>query len=110
MNSICLNTGEIELKHSYNNSIMPVIKINFKGDILYANMSSFDLLISWGCFAGSKLPSYIYEKVNGLNLLNNNTFSINYMNKKINFIVVPFAEAGYIGIYAYEIVSDELSN
>lgn len=109
MNSICLNTSEIELKHSYNNSLMPVIKISFNGDILYANMSSFDLLISWGCFAGSKLPSYIYEKVQGWNM-NNNTFCINYMNKKINFIIVPFAEAGYIGIYAYEIISDEPGN
>lgn len=110
MNSICINTGEIELKHCYNNSVMPVIKINFRGDILYANMSSFDLLVNWGCFAGGKLPSYVYEKMNLLNHSGNNTFSINYMNKKINFLVVPFEEAGYIGIYAYEIISNEMSN
>lgn len=110
MNALCLNTGEIEFRHDYNNSIMPVIKINFKGDILYANMSSFDLLISWGCLAGRKLPTHIYEKVNGSKLLQNRTFGINYLNKKINFVVVPFAEAGYIGIYAYEIISNELNN
>ena len=110
MNSICINTGEVELKHHHNNSVMPVIKINFKGDILYANMSSFDLLVNWGCFGGGKLPAHIYEKVKGLNLLSNFTFTINYMNKQINFIVVPFAEAGYIGVYAYEIISHELSN
>jgi hypothetical protein len=106
MNSVQINIESPVLRHDYNNSIMPVIKLDFKGEILYANMSSFDLLINWNCFASSKLPKHIYENVKE----GKSTFKINYNDKKINFMIVPFPEAGYVGIYAFEIISKQFHN
>ena len=103
---LSINILTPEIKHNYNNSIMPVIKVDYKGKILYANNSSFDLLTTWNCLASSAIPKHIYENL----IKGSATFVTHYNNKKINFIIVPFPEAGYIGVYAYEIISEHLHN
>lgn len=103
MNSVNLNIAAPNLEHDYNNSIMPVIKFDYSGNIIYANMSSFDLLINWHCYTSSKLPKYIYEDV----LTGKSTINIYFNNKRITFLVVPFPEAKFIGLYAFEINSTQ---
>lgn len=106
MNSVQINTERFDLRHDYNNSIMPVIKLNYKGEIIYANMSSFDLLISWKCFVSSRLPKHIYENIR----TGESTFKVNYKNKIINFVVVPFPEGGYIGLHAFAMNTNQVHN
>ena len=96
--------------HNYNDSIMPVIKIDFKGEILYANMSSFDLLLNWACFASSNLPLDVVRKIQSNCINNLQTFDVKFNHRKINFMVVPFPEAGYIGIYGFEFTSEKINN
>jgi hypothetical protein len=106
MNSVQVNTEKSGLRHDYNNSVMPVIKLNFNGEIIYANMSSFDLLISWKCFVSSRLPKHIYENIRA----GKHSFGVNYKDKIINFVVVPFPEGGYIGLHALSMRSNQLNN
>lgn len=106
MNSVQINIANSQISAQCNNNNLPVIKLNFKGEILYANMSSFDLLINWQCYTSSKLPRHIYENVKA----GKSNFKVNYNNKKISFMIVPFPEAGYIGIYAFEIVANDYHN
>lgn len=86
-----------------NESTMPVIKVSFQGDILYANLASLPLMGEWGCSANQKLPEWFLAQFSGI--FNHNAcheLKIPFSNCAIYFTAVPFAEAGYIGLYAFE--------
>jgi hypothetical protein len=87
-----------------NESIMPVIKISFQGDILYANLASLPLMGEWGCSANQKLPAWFLKDFSDIfNHQSCHELKIPFSNCAIYFTAVPFVEAGYIGLYAFEI-------
>ena len=95
---------------NYNDSEWPVIKINFKGDILYANMSSFDLLLKLGCYLSGRLPAEVISQLKDNTKKQLQIMKFNMHSKKCNFLVVPFPEAGYIGIYGFDFTSKKINN
>lgn len=87
-----------------NESTMPVIKVSFQGDILYANLASLPLMGEWGCSANQKLPEWFLKDFSGI--FDHNScyeLKIPFSNCAIYFTAVPFAEAGYVGLYAYQV-------
>ena len=90
----------------HNNNILPIFKINFAGDILYANYASLNLLHDLGVTATRRLTGkFISEH---LPVLEKNIYTdivINSHDAEVFLSVVAFEEAGYIGFYAYEIKS-----
>jgi len=92
-----------ELEGNFHESKFPVIKIDFEGTILYANNAAFELIREWGGAASRKLP------VNILNmhpeLLDRHSDSeteLSSSNRTVKFNVVAFREAGYTGLYGYD--------
>lgn len=87
-----------------NESSMPIIKVSFQGDILYANLASLPLMGEWGCSANQKLPEWFLKDFSGI--FNHNScheLKIPFSNCAIYFTAVPFIEAGYIGLYAFDV-------
>ena len=83
-------------------SSMPVIKVSFKGEILYANLASLPIMGEWGCSATQKLPEWFLSQFSGIFNPNScHEIKIPFSNCAIHFTAVPFVEAGYVGLYAH---------
>lgn len=88
----------------HNNNILPIFKINFAGDILYANYASLNLLHDLGVTANKRLSGkFISEHFPVLEKNISTDIVITTHDAEISFSVVSYDEAGYIGFYAYEI-------
>ncbi len=86
-----------------NESRFPVIKLSLNGEILYANLSSLPIMSEWGCSANHKLPAKLMEKYPELNnMWESSDIKVIMESYSVHFSVVPFPEAGFIGLYAYE--------
>lgn len=91
-------------RHNDNN--LPVFKINFAGDILYANYASLNLLHDLGVTANRRLSrKFISDHLPVLEKNLNTDIVITSHDAEILFSVVSFEEAGYIGFYAYALTS-----
>lgn len=91
--------NEIKLDESQ----FPVLKINDKGKILYANNASFELLRELIADFSDYLPeNFLKSNPDILNF--NSEFSIAFETKSgiKYFDVVGFKECGYIGLYGYQ--------
>jgi hypothetical protein len=90
----------------HNDNSLPVFKINFAGDILYANYASLNLLGDLGINANKRLSGkFISEHLPVLEKNINTDIVITTHDAEVLFSVISFEEAGYIGFYAYEIKS-----
>ncbi len=82
-------------RHNYQDSPLPVIKIDFEGNILFANMASFPVLKLWNCNTHGSIPWDIMKSLSlheQLDIESNNAITF-------RFQIVPFWEAGFIGFY-----------
>ena len=96
----------IKRPNPHNNNMLPVFKINFDGDILYANNASLNLLHNLGTTVHRRLTNKFISDHKELLVYNANTDTlISTGNTDIHFSVVAFPEAGYIGFYAFHIES-----
>ncbi len=80
----------------------PVLKIDTKGKILYANHLSLDWLREWLIDQIAYLPKYIIN-VNPevLNPDADFSISVNVKTDVFNFDVIGFKESGFIGLYGF---------
>ncbi|MCX6290996.1 MAG: hypothetical protein NT126_04465 [Bacteroidetes bacterium] len=106
-----LHQPETLLKESATNDLsvnlhehnFPVIKIDFEGTILYANKAALKIIQDWGCSASRKLPVHLLK--GHPELLDKNAFAeteLSSGNQVVKFNVIAFREAGYTGLYGYE--------
>ena len=92
-----------ELSINLHDCKFPVIKIDFEGTILYANKAAFGLIQDWGCAASRKLPMSVLK--NHPEILSHNANAETELasnNRIVKFNIVAFDEAGYTGLYGYE--------
>lgn len=103
MNTV-LNTMKVLKKINLYNDSPPVFKINYKGDILYANNSAMKLLHELGVSANKKIPKKFIEEHPDLFKphVNTEVIILTKSNACI-FDVVSFDEEGYIGFYSNQI-------
>ena len=85
-------------------SDFPVLKIDTKGKIIYANNASFECLREWLNGKNAYLPKYVIQ-INPEVLNPNADFSISVDLKTdiINFDVIGFEESGFIGLYGFNL-------
>jgi hypothetical protein len=89
-------------------SNFPVLKIDTRGKILYANHASFECLHEWLSDKEEYLPIYfMYINPDVLNSDADFSISLNVKTDVITFDVIGFKESGYIGLYGFESVKDE---
>jgi hypothetical protein len=95
-----------ELSTNFHESKFPVIKIDFEGTILYANKAAFGLIRDWGCMLSRKLPVEILKT--HPELLDHHVSTEKELassNAVVKFNVIAFDDAGYTGLYGYEVKS-----
>ena len=87
---------------------LPILKIDFKGRILYANQASFPLIKALECAADNYLPeSFILRDPRILDLNASFSFIVELGSSLIYFDVIGFEEYRYIGLYGYKRVEKE---
>lgn len=96
-----LDSGTSPFMTTHENTF-PVIHIDHKGRILYANKASFPLLREWNCLANDYLPDNLV--LENPQLLNSSAdFDLEIENRvaRYRLDIVGFKESGYVGMYGY---------
>ncbi len=87
----------------------PVIRFDYNKRLIGSNLTALPLLSSWNWRKGSKIPSAVWnsypEWEKALNDQSPSGCKVIFGELNIWFDVVPFPEAGYIGIYGYHVES-----
>ena len=81
----------------------PVIRLDYKGRILYANRASFPLLREWNCLANDYIPEeLIRQNPAVLDLEADFDFQIHTDDSSYYLDVIGFKESGFVGLYGYK--------
>jgi two-component system sensor kinase FixL len=106
------NVTEVSLVNAFpDESVLPVLKIDTSGKILYANHASFECLREWINSKNEYLPNYFLNyHPHILNPDADFSMSINLKSIVLNFDVIGFKESGYIGLYGFDSVEEKEVN
>jgi len=81
----------------------PVIRIDYRGRILYANRAAFPLLREWNCLANDYIPDELVKQNPAMLDLNAEFgFQINTNESAYYLDVIGFKESGYVGFYGFK--------
>ncbi len=87
-------------------SPIPVLRVNRKGVILYANASSESLLDYWGCSRGQTLPQYWKEVVSQVvEVGHDREVELSWDGQIFSLLLAPVAELEYVNIYGRDITA-----
>ena len=82
----------------------PILRLNEKGIILYANTASQAVLDDWKVTSGQEAPSFWRKKVaEVLANRSNQILEISMGARILSFVVVPIIEANYVNLYGQDI-------
>ena len=91
--------------HQKTDSMFPVVKLDYNFNVIHCNDSGQPLLSHWNTTLKNPLPIGILERHPEIYVALKNTMTPDIKIKMDDHIihcsVVPFPEAGYIGIYGY---------
>lgn len=93
-----------------NQSLFPVFKFDLDKKLIEANRASMPLLEKWGWNLDQALPTKVVSEYPQLfhAILGQRPTELSVVMDgfRIHFCIVPFPEAGYIGMYAYALEAD----
>ena len=96
------NKGQMDMRDAF-----PVFKFNYNGKLLDCNSTAIPLLGHWNCRKGAKLPTGLMKACPEIKYAMKNHHpaecKMQFGELQIWCDVVPYPEAGYIGIYGYHI-------
>ena len=85
--------------------IFPVMKLDYNFNVIYCNEPAYPMLSKWNCRPKERVPMAVLEQHPGIYTAINTTqtpdIEVEMDDVIVKCTVVPFPEAGYIGIYAY---------
>ena len=88
----------------------PILRINQRGVIVYANTPSEPLLKYWNCRPAQTLP--LYWRTIVMRVLEENTdyeTEIEASNHRFSLLMTPVKDLGYVNIYARDITAQRLA-
>lgn len=98
------NKKQIDMRDAF-----PIFKYNYNGKLLDCNTTALPLLGQWKCSKGAKLPNGMMKACPEIKTALKNAHpsecKMQFGEYQIWCDVVPYPEAGYIGIYGYYIES-----
>lgn len=98
------NKQQVDMRESF-----PTFKFNYNGKLLDCNSTAMPLLGHWHCKKGAKLPTGLMKACPEIKFAMKDSHpaecKMQFGELQIWCDVVPFPEAGYIGIYAFHIES-----
>jgi PAS domain S-box-containing protein len=82
----------------------PVLRVDGRGILLYANRAATELLTQWNCVIGEAVPDFIFEKLSmtlesGLN----QEFEVCCGQREYSFAMVSIVERGYVNFYGNDV-------
>ncbi len=87
----------------------PIIRIGYDKRLIGSNLTALPLLGDWKCRQGNKLPTGLlkaYPEIEyAFNELTPTLCKVHFGELQIWFDLVPFPEAGYVGMYGFHIES-----
>jgi hypothetical protein len=89
----------------------PVIKYDYHGKLISSNGTALPLISQWNCRHGSKIPSQVMktypEMTHAIMDQQPVECCITMGDCRIWFDIVPYPEAGYIGMYGHSVEMSE---
>ncbi len=87
--------------------MFPVIKFSLDNKVIYHNTAAMAFMSKWGCELGKKVPSPLTKVMPGIfnttEKFQTKDVNIPFNEYLFRFTMVPFKEAGYIGLYGYSV-------
>jgi len=100
-----------EQKQTTNENLFPVFRFDLENRLVYANVPALPLMKFWKCRINERVPGEVISRYPEMfhTALSHKPMDVTVeMNSyTINFSIVPFPEAGYIGMYAYSMEVSE---
>ena len=91
-------------------SPIPVLRINRRGVITYANQPSAPLLKHWGCRPLQTLPVYWRNQVEmSLKTASTTELEVHTDDGIFSLLIAPVAELGYVNVYARDITIERVA-
>ena len=91
--------------HNYDENLFPVFKFDLENRLIFANVHALPLMKFWNCRINEKLPADIISRhpeiFHSAMSHRPQQLSVKCNDYQIRFALVPFPEAGYIGMYGY---------
>ena len=82
----------------------PVLRVRHDGKIIYANASSENLLVGWGCAVGDFLPSNLRDLVATTVAQNvSATVESTFNNRVFSLLFVPIPGTDYVNLYGQDV-------
>ncbi|HNQ11830.1 MAG TPA: hypothetical protein PKH65_01045 [Bacteroidia bacterium] len=95
-------------------SDFPVLKISLDYKVLNSNAAALPILQHWNCANGTIIPEEIMRLYPELKYCLDRRVEgyvhVSYNEYTIKFSVIPFPEAGYVGLYGYLIEKTDQFN
>ena len=92
-------------------NLFPVFRFDLENRLVYANMPALPLMKNWKCRINERIPADVVSRYPELfhTALSHKPMdlTVELNNYLIRFSIVPFPEAGYIGMYAYSMEVNE---
>lgn len=95
----------------HENNMFPVIKMDYSGKIIYHNAAAMPILNYWQCKLNSPVNNQlktIYPQIFDVKTPQSHDATVRYLDYVFHFSVIPYEEAGYIGIYGFCIENAEV--
>lgn len=100
-----------EKTHTTDENVFPVFRFDLDNRLVYANVPALPLMKHWNCRINEPIPGDvvgIYPELFHTALSHRPMdLTVELNNFSIRFSIVPFPEAGYIGMYAYSMEVNE---
>jgi hypothetical protein len=94
-----------ETKRTNDENLFPVFRFDLDNRLVYANVPALPLMKFWHCRINERIPADVvsrYPELFHASLSHKPMdVTVEMNNYTIRFSIVPFPEAGYIGMYAY---------
>ncbi len=82
----------------------PVMRVNNKGILLYANWPALALLSPWNCLVGQPVPCFMVKKVKTALAENTHQFlNLNNVDHYFTMTLVPVSARSYVNFYGQDI-------
>jgi PAS domain S-box-containing protein len=93
-----------------NENPFPVLRLNDKGIILFANKASQKLLEEWKTTTGQEVPAFWRMKANeALSTNSSQVVEVSIQGMILSFTVTPIVEAGYVNLYGRDVTEQRRS-
>ena len=95
----------------HNENLFPVFRFDLENRLIYANLAATPLMQHWKCRINERVPAGIMAQYPELfhSVISHRAQDVvvTFNEFQISFSIVPFPEAGYIGMYAYQMCLTE---